>query len=152
MIPIFSPSGVQEIIDYSIYGWSLSRYAGVWAGLKCIKDTVEVKEIVNISPANILIHKDTNEKFSGKFSIKLNDTPYEQEERIHNQKLPAVKYFVRKNKIDKELFKNQKSSIGIVSAGKNWLDLMSSLAMLGLDETRCQELGITCYKVELFGP
>ena len=35
MIPIFSPSGVQEIIDYSVYGWSLSRFAGVWAGLKC---------------------------------------------------------------------------------------------------------------------
>ena len=152
MIPIFSPSGVQEIIDYSIYGWSLSRYAGVWAGLKCIKDTVEVKQVVNINPANILIHKDTNEKFSGKFSIKLNDTPYEQEERIHNQKLPAVKYFVRKNKIDKELFKNQKSSIGIVSAGKNWLDLMSSLAMLGLDETRCKEFGITCYKVGVIWP
>ena len=142
MIPIFSPSGVQEIIDYSIYGWSLSRYAGVWSGLKCIKDTVEVKEIVNISPANILIHKDTNEKFSGKFSIKLNDTPYEQEERIHNQKLPAVKYFVKRNNIDKELFKKQTSTIGIVSAGKNWLDLMSSLAMLGLDENRCEELGI----------
>ena len=152
MIPIFSPSGVQEIIDYSVYGWSLSRYAGVWTGLKCIKDTVEVKEIVNISPANILIHKDTNEKFSGKFSIKLNDTPYEQEERIHNQKLPAVKYFVRKNKIDKELFKNQKSTIGIVSAGKNWLDLMSSLAMLGLNENRCKELGITCYKVGVIWP
>ena len=152
MIPIFSPSGVQEIIDYSIYGWSLSRFAGVWAGLKCIKDTVEVKEIVNISPANIVIHKDTNEKFSGQFSIKLNDTPFDQEERIHNQKLPAVKYFVRKNNIDKELFKNQNSTIGIVSAGKNWLDLMSSLAMLGLDETRCKELGITCYKVGVIWP
>jgi len=152
MIPIFSPSGVQEIIDYSIYGWSLSRYAGVWAGLKCIKDTVEVKEIVNISPANILIHEDTNEKFYGKFCIKLNDTPYEQEERIHNHKLPAVKYFVKKNNIDKELFKNQKSTIGIVSAGKNWLDLMSSLAMLGLDETQCKELGITCYKVGVIWP
>ncbi len=152
MIPIFSPSGVQEIIDYSIYGWSLSRYAGVWTGLKCIKDTVEVKQIVNVSPANILINEDTNEKFSGQFSIKLNDTPYEQEERIHNQKLPAVKYFVKKNNIDKELFKNQTSTIGIVSAGKNWLDLMSSLAMLGLDENRCQELGITCYKVGVIWP
>ena len=152
MIPIFSPSGVQEIIDYSIYGWSLSRYAGVWAGLKCIKDTVEVKQIVNVSPANILINEDTNEKFSGQFSIKLNDTPYEQEERIHNQKLPAVKYFVKKNNIDKELFKNQNSTIGIVSAGKNWLDLMSSLAMLGLDENRCKELGITCYKVGVIWP
>ena len=152
MIPIFSPSGVQEIIDYSIYGWSLSRYAGVWTGLKCIKDTVEVKQIVNVSPANILINEDTNEKFSGQFGIKLNDTPYEQEERIHNQKLPAVKYFVKKNNIDKELFKNQNSTIGIVSAGKNWLDLMSSLAMLGLDENRCEELGITCYKVGVIWP
>lgn len=152
MIPIFSPSGVQEIIDYSIFGWSMSRFAGVWAGLKCIKDTVEVREIVNISTNNILINKDTNEKFSGKFGIRLNDTPFEQEERIHNQKLPAVKFFVRKNNINKGLFKCQKSTIGIVSAGKNWLDLMSSLAMLGLNENKCKELGITCYKVGVIWP
>ena len=25
-----SPSGVQEIIDFGILGWELSRYAGVW--------------------------------------------------------------------------------------------------------------------------
>ena len=67
----------------------------MWAGLKCIKDTVEVREIVNINSTNISINKDTTEKFSGKFGIRLNDTPFEQEERIHNQKLPAVKYFVR---------------------------------------------------------
>ena len=53
---------------------------------------------------------------------------------------------------EKFLFKNQNSTIGIVSAGKNWLDLMSSLAMLGLDETRCKELGITCYKVGVIWP
>ena len=35
MIPILSPSGVQELIDYSILGWGLSRYAGVWVGLDC---------------------------------------------------------------------------------------------------------------------
>ena len=152
MIPIFSPSGVQEIIDYSVYGWSLSRFAGVWVGLKCIKDTVEVREIVNINSTNILINKDTTQKFSGKFGIRLNDTPFEQEERIHNQKLPAVKYFVRKNNIDKGLFKNEKSTIGIVSAGKNWLDLMSSLAILGLNENKCKELGITCYKIGVIWP
>ena len=94
-----------------------------------------------------MINKDTTPKFSGKFCIRLNDTPFEQEERIHNQKLPAVKYFVRKNNIDKGLFKNEKSTIGIVSAGKNWLDLMSSLAILGLNENKCKELVITCYKI-----
>ena len=41
MIPILSPAGVQEIIDYGLIGFALSRFAGTWVGLKCVKDTVE---------------------------------------------------------------------------------------------------------------
>ena len=41
MIPILSPAGVQEILDYGLYGFALSRFAGVWVGLKLLKDTVE---------------------------------------------------------------------------------------------------------------
>ena len=42
MMPILSPAGVQEILDYGLLGWALSRYAGCWVGLKCVKDTIEV--------------------------------------------------------------------------------------------------------------
>ncbi|MGA7533389.1 MAG: indolepyruvate ferredoxin oxidoreductase family protein, partial [Pseudolabrys sp.] len=31
MIPILNPAGVQEIIDYSQYGWAMSRFTGAWA-------------------------------------------------------------------------------------------------------------------------
>ena len=41
MIPVLNPAGVQEVIDYGLYGWALSRYAGVWVGLKCVKDNIE---------------------------------------------------------------------------------------------------------------
>jgi indolepyruvate ferredoxin oxidoreductase len=41
MMPILSPAGVQEILDYGLYGFALSRFAGVWVGLKLLKDTVE---------------------------------------------------------------------------------------------------------------
>jgi indolepyruvate ferredoxin oxidoreductase len=41
MIPVFNPAGVQEILDYGIHGFALSRYAGVWVGLKCVKDNIE---------------------------------------------------------------------------------------------------------------
>ena len=34
MIPIFSPAGVQELLDFGVLGWELSRFAGVWIGLK----------------------------------------------------------------------------------------------------------------------
>ena len=41
LIPILNPAGLQEIVDYGLYGWALSRFAGVWVGIKCVKDTVE---------------------------------------------------------------------------------------------------------------
>ncbi len=42
MIPILNPAGVQEILDYGIHAYALSRYAGVWVGLKCVKDNFEI--------------------------------------------------------------------------------------------------------------
>ena len=41
MMPILNPAGVQEIVDYAQYGWAMSRFAGVWAALKCMHETVE---------------------------------------------------------------------------------------------------------------
>ena len=46
-LPIVSPAGVQEILDYGIYGYALSRFAGLWVGLKTMKDTVEATAVVD---------------------------------------------------------------------------------------------------------
>jgi TPP-dependent indolepyruvate ferredoxin oxidoreductase alpha subunit len=42
MMPVLSPAGVQEILDFGLYGFALSRFAGVWVGAEVMKDTVEV--------------------------------------------------------------------------------------------------------------
>ena len=48
--PVVSPAGVQEILDYGLYGIALSRFAGVWVGLKTMKDTVEATSVVDGDP------------------------------------------------------------------------------------------------------
>ena len=40
MMPVMHPAGVQDILDFGLYGWALSRYSGCWIGLKCVHDTV----------------------------------------------------------------------------------------------------------------
>ena len=51
-MPILQPAGVQELIDYGLFGFALSRYAGVWVGVKCVKDNIESTAVVDLS----LIH------------------------------------------------------------------------------------------------
>ena len=47
MIPILNPAGVQEIIDYALYGWAMSRFCGSWVALKCMHETVESTAVVD---------------------------------------------------------------------------------------------------------
>ena len=153
MIPILSPSGVQELIDYSILGWALSRYAGVWVGLKCLKDTIDATEVVDGSPDKLKIIYPENPVKRGELSIRVGDTPHAQEERLHRQKLPAVKKFALENKIDREGFKKTKlSKIGIISSGKSWLDVEHALELLNIDSETAKEIGLTSYKIGLVWP
>ena len=50
MVPILNPSGVQEILEYGLFGIAMSRFSGAWVSLKCIHDTVESTASVDIDP------------------------------------------------------------------------------------------------------
>src|SRR3974390_2097086 len=41
MIPVLNPAGVQEVLDYGLYGWAMSRYTGAWTALKTMPETIE---------------------------------------------------------------------------------------------------------------
>ena len=102
MIPVLSPAGVQEIIDYGLIGFAMSRYAGVWVGLKCVHDTVESSAVIEAGPERgaTVPPKDFMLPPDG-LSIRPNDDRVPQEERLHAHKIPAVKAFARANAIDR---------------------------------------------------
>ena len=50
-IPVFYAANVQDIYDYGLLGWQLSRYAGVWVGIKSVSDIYESWYPVDTDPA-----------------------------------------------------------------------------------------------------
>ncbi|MCZ4254806.1 indolepyruvate ferredoxin oxidoreductase family protein [Sulfitobacter sp. G21635-S1] len=146
-MPVVSPAGVQEILDYGIYGWALSRFSGLWVGLKTMKDTVEATSVVNGDPHRMQLAVPEIDLPQGGLNIRLQDTPHLQEARMIDHKRFAAEAFSHANKMDKRLWGKRGAKIGFVAAGKNWLDLIHAMSLLNIDQNEAERLGITLYKV-----
>ncbi|MEX0277142.1 MAG: indolepyruvate ferredoxin oxidoreductase family protein [Ruegeria sp.] len=146
-MPVVSPAGVQEILDYGVYGFALSRFAGVWVGLKTMKDTIEVTSVVDGSIDRMNVVTPEFDMPEGGLNIRLGDTPHLQEARVIDYKRFAAETFSHANKLDKRVWGKPGAKIGIVAAGKNWLDLVHAMSLLNIDADEAERLGITTYKV-----
>ena len=146
-MPVLSPAGVQEILDYSLYGWALSRYSGLWVGLKTMKDTVEVTSVVDGDPHRMRFVTPDFDLPDDGLNIRLVDDRIVQEARLINHKRAAAEAFAYANKIDKRIWGKAGAKIGFVSAGKNYLDMVHAMSLLNIDADEADRLGITTYKV-----
>ena len=146
-MPVLSPAGVQEILDFGLYGYALSRFAGVWVGLKTMKDTVEATAVVDGDPHRLSFVRPDFAMPEGGLNIRLIDTPVAQEARMIDYKRFAAEAFARANRIDRRVWGKPGAKIGFVAAGKNWLDLVHALSLLGIDAAEAERLGLTTYKV-----
>ena len=153
MIPILNPAGVQELLDYGIYGWALSRYSGCWVGLKCMKDTIDASASVDVSPQRVQVQIPADYTLPpGGLNIRWPDVPLEQEARLHNHKIEAVKAFARANKLDRVVVDSPDARLGIVTCGKSYMDVRQALQYLGIDDAEAQRLGLRIYKVGMTWP
>jgi indolepyruvate ferredoxin oxidoreductase len=154
MIPVLNPAGVQEILDYGILGFALSRFAGVWVGIKCVKDNIEATATVDgrIDRIAIKIPDDFVAPPDG-LNIRLGDQALAKEARLHDHKRAAILAFARANKLDRIVTSGGPNpKIGIITCGKSYLDVRQALDELGIDEVKANQLGIRVYKVGMTWP
>jgi indolepyruvate ferredoxin oxidoreductase len=151
MIPILNPAGVQEIIDYGILGWAMSRFTGAWVGLKCMHETVESTAVIDgsLDRLNIVIPgPDEYPMPDGGLNIRLGDTVLGMEARLHDYKRDAMLAFVRANRLNRQITSGGRNpKIGVITVGKSYLDVRQALDELGLDEVRCNDLGLRIHKI-----
>jgi indolepyruvate ferredoxin oxidoreductase len=149
MVPILNPAGVQEILDFGLYGYAMSRFTGAWTALKCVKDNIESTASVDGSLNRVKIIVPDDFAFPpGGLNIRPRDNILEQEARMHEYKRAAAVAFIRANNLNHYITSGGKSpKIGIITTGKSYLDTRQAFEDLGIDEKKANQLGIRLYKL-----
>ena len=153
MIPVLYPANVQEFLDFGLHGWALSRYSGLWVGFKCVTDTVETSASVDIDPDRVQVVLPSDPTLpAGGLSLRWPDSPAEQEARVLDHRLRAAQAYVRANLLDRVVLDAPQARLGIVCAGKAYLDVREALDLLGIGEQAAAALGVRLYKPALTWP
>jgi len=152
-IPVLYPSSVQEYIDYGLHAWAMSRYTGLWVSMKCVTDIIESGAVVDFDPDRVQINLPTDfELPAGGLNIRWPDTVLDMEVRMNSYKWYAALAYCRANKLNKIIWDSPKPKIGIITAGKSYLDTRQALADLGIDEQAAADIGIRLYKIGMTWP
>jgi indolepyruvate ferredoxin oxidoreductase len=152
-IPVLYPSTVQEYLDYGLHGWAMSRYTGLWVAMKCVTDIVESGAAVDLDPDRVQIVLPQEFQLPpGGLNIRWPDAVLEQEARMSNYKWYAALAYARANKLNRIVWDSPRARIGIITAGKSYLDTRQALADLGIDEAVARDIGIRLYKVGMTWP
>src|SRR5207237_3546990 len=84
----------------------------------------------------------------GGLNIRLVDGILDMEARLHDFKRDAMLAFVKANKLNRVITSGGRNpKIGVITVGKSYLDVRQAFDELGIDEVKCNDLGIKVYKV-----
>ncbi|MFN4350594.1 MAG: indolepyruvate ferredoxin oxidoreductase family protein [Hylemonella sp.] len=152
-LPVFFPASVQEILDLGIHAFAMSRYAGVWAGMKTIQEIVESSASAMIDPERVQIRLPIDFQMPpGGLHIRWPDHALEQEDRLFHHKWYAALAYIRANRLNHNVIEGPNDRFGLIASGKAYNDTRQALLDLGLDDSTCRQLGIRLHKVAVVWP
>ncbi len=152
-LPVFFPSSVQDILDMGLHAFAMSRFSGLWSGMKTIQEVVESSSSVSVDPDRVkIVMPEDFVMPKGGLHIRWPDGALDQEARLMNYKWYAALAYVRANRLNHNVIQSSRDRFGIIASGKAYNDTRQALADLGLDDDTCHTLGIRLHKVNVVWP
>src|SRR6187401_1316773 len=152
-LPVFFPASVQEILDLGVHALAMSRFSGVWTGMKTIQEIVESSTRIEVDPDRIdIVLPEDFAMPPGGLHIRWPDPPLEQEARLMDHKWYAALAYVRANRLNHNVIEGPNDRFGIIASGKGYNDTRQALHDLGLDDATCRRIGLRLHKVNVVWP
>lgn len=154
-VPIFYPGNVQEVIELGLAAFAMSRYAGLWAGLKLVAEVADGGALVELKEDYVFkipAESDSDKVFEHRIKKCFPPDSIQEEVNIAYSKLNAAKAFIRENNLNRCVQHSVTDRIGIVVAGKTYYDLISALHKLGIHQEDLYAKKIRLLKLNVIWP
>jgi indolepyruvate ferredoxin oxidoreductase len=157
-MPSLYPGNVQEILDFGLHGYMMSRLSGLWVGLKIVTNVADGSGTANVDPARLnFVTPDLmfdGKPFTPKMNLGMNvrAEALEMEQSLYTRRLEVAKRYAAANKLNNVVFENPDAWLGIITAGKTYNDLCQSFLELGLDDAALRRYGIRILKMGMLFP
>ncbi len=157
-IPVLYPADQQDVVDLGVHAFWLSRYSGAWVGLKIVTTVADGIGTVDLHPDRhhpsepIAMDAD-GQHWRHRPLATVGAHPVPNQEALLLQRLIAAKAYARHNEVNRVVGAGPGARLGIVCAGKSYVDVLQAISDLGFEDVagigvRVLKLGMTYPLVE----
>ncbi|MGI6873303.1 indolepyruvate ferredoxin oxidoreductase family protein [Amycolatopsis sp. 3B14] len=151
-MPVFFPADSQDVLDHGRHAVELSRASGLWTAMKIVANVADAAGTAVVDPswtAPVLPEGAYGHRPSSRL---LGPELATLEHSLHRVRLPLALEYLRASGVNRIVRSGPGDRIGIVTAGKSYLDLRQALRALGLDEDALARFGIRILKLGVIHP
>jgi indolepyruvate ferredoxin oxidoreductase len=156
-IPVLYPSSIQDMLEFGLHAFAMSRLSGCWVALKLVTNLCDGGSVVEVAADRPQLTI-PEVMIDGKPFQKMQDVTFlppgtvELERHLFYERHEAVRAYARANGLNRLEEHTADDRIGLVSAGKSYADLRQALLDLGLDSTTLQRLGVRVLRLGMTYP
>jgi indolepyruvate ferredoxin oxidoreductase len=155
-LPVLVPADPQDILDLGIHGIEMSRFSGLWVGMKVATNVADGSASALVGPSRVEVRTPDN-RIDGRPYVHavsahfLQPTLNKLEHSLVHERLELARRYAAANALNTSTARDG-DTIGIVAAGSAYLDLRQALDMLGLPPEALADHGIRILKLGMVWP
>ncbi len=152
-MPTLYPADSQDVLDFGVHAALLSRASGLWAAMKISAHVADASSTALVDPDRILpVYGDLGLSPHVPSGQLLGSSLMELEQNQLTIRLPRAREYARLNRLNRIVQRTADDRIGIVAAGKTYLDVREALRRLGLDSDELARRGVRLLKLGMVYP
>ncbi|MBD0862297.1 indolepyruvate ferredoxin oxidoreductase family protein [Gordonia sp. zg691] len=152
-MPILYPADSQDILDLGVHAALMSRASGLWTSLKISAHVADGASTAHVDPARVApVYGGLGRSPHVPSGRLLGAALMELEQNQLTIRLPRAQEYARLNGINRVVVSSPDDRIGIVAAGKTYLDLREALRLMNIDDDDLRRLGIRILKLGMVYP